>query len=587
MKGMIFLKLLWKNIIVFLALLLAMSPLTACRKTEGAEESTEVSTEAPSAEETADAIVLSDANGAYYTVVRPDKNTDLLAEWTQAVMEYPGAHQNRKLNLPWKSDGSEATGSEILLGFTNRPETREVMESIGYDDFAIVSKGDKIVVAAHREARMREAFIYLCEHLLKIETDENGKASFVYTGDYVFKSDRKFLFDSQNPLTGYSIVYRADSEIVRNAAMELQTKIKEACGIEISVKSDASPETACEIVLGSTNRAISQKHLQGSYSYLSFIINEGKTLLIGSPNDSITAQMAKDFSKNYVEARYSYTFNLEADITVMDTGFTFSESPVLAEGAEMRIMSFNILCELWDSKAVDVESRMQIVMATLLTYSPDVVGLQEVSDKCYQSLRPLFEGSYAFVDTKTERGYTNFSPLAYNTEKVTLLEHGVQTLASGNNVKLRVISWGYFERKSDGARFIVANTHWDLTAMPESRTKQAIEMGDFIVAMREKYKCPAITVGDYNTQDYQEQFQTYLDHSKLSDAGLTARVINRNYKSTHTLFEEQVPAPDIRAIDHVFYSEDIEALYYNMLIDKDILNASDHFPVYADIRFKK
>ena len=62
---------------------------------------------------------------------------------------------------------------------------------------------------------------------------------------------------------------------------------------------------------------------------------------------------------------------VEADITVMDTGFTFSESPVLADGAEMRIMSFNILCELWDSKAVDVESRMQIVMATLLTYSPD------------------------------------------------------------------------------------------------------------------------------------------------------------------------------------------------------------------------
>ena len=112
-------------------------------------------------------------------------------------------------------------------------------------------------------------------------------------------------------------------------------------------------------------------------------------------------------------------------------------------------------------------------------------------------------------------------------------------------------------------------------------------MGDFIVAMREKYKCPAITVGDYNTQSHQEQFQTYLDHSKLSDAGLTAKVINRNYKSTHDLFQEQVPAPDILAIDHVFYSEDIEALYYNMLIDKDILNASDHFPVYADIRFKK
>ena len=73
----------------------------------------------------------------------------------------------------------------------------------------------------------------------------------------------------------------------------------------------------------------------------------------------------------------------------------------------------------------------------------------------------------------------------------------------------------------------------------------------------------------------------------LADAGLTAKVINRNFKSTHDLFEDPVPAPDILAIDHIFYSSDIEALYYNMLIDKTVIDASDHFPVYADIRFKK
>jgi hypothetical protein len=319
--------------------------------------------------------VLSDENGAYYTVIRPSASTDLLAEWAQTVMEYPAKHQNKKLNLPWKSDNGESIGAEILLGFTNRPETREVMESIGYDDFAIVSKGDKIVVAAHREERLREAFTYFYENLLKIKTDENGKASFVYTGDYTFVSDRKFLFDSQNSLRYYSIVYRADSEIMKASATELQAKIKEACGAELSVKSDAEIETDCEIVLGMTNREISQKHFKSAYSFSSLIVNEGKKILIGSPDDSIAARVTADFATEYIEARYSYTFNLEAGINVLDTGFDFSESPVLAEGAETRIMSFNILCELWDSKAVDVESRMQIVMATLLTYTPDVVGL--------------------------------------------------------------------------------------------------------------------------------------------------------------------------------------------------------------------
>ena len=586
---MAFVKLFQRSFFLLLTLLLVFSSLTACQRA-GKEEPTQA--EQSSVEEQGStSIVLSDKSSARYTVVRPSDSTDLLLEWMQAVMEYPAQHQKASLNLPWTTDKSEDRGREILLGYTNRPESREVMESIGYDDFAIVTKGDKIVVAAHREERLQQAVTYLCENLLKIESDENGNSSFVYLGDYSFVSQEKgFFFNAQNKLADYSIIYRQDSAVLKGAAEELQARIKEYCGIEIKVVSDSSPETSQEIVLGRTNRALSQKYFAketGAYSFASVVVAEDQKLLIGSATDETTVLAVQRFAEEYIQSEYSYTFNLDAEIDLLDTGYSFSESPELAENAEMRIMSFNILCELWDSKAKDVESRMQIVLATLLTYSPEVVGLQEVSDKCYQSLNPLFEGTYAFVDTKTEKGKTNFSPLAYNVEKVTLLEHGVKTLASGNNPSLRVISWGYFERKSDGERFFVANTHWDLTAMPESRTKQAIEMGDFVVEMKAKYNCPAITVGDYNTQSHQEQFQTYLDHSKLSDAGLTAKVINRNYKSTHALFEEQVPAPDILAIDHVFYSSDIEALYYNMLIDKTVIDASDHFPVYADIRFKK
>ena len=582
-------KLFQRSFFLLLTLLLVFSSLTACQRA-GKEEPTQAE-QSSVEEQRSTSIVLSDKSSARYTVVRPSDSTDLLLEWMQAVMEYPAQHQKESLNLPWTTDKSEDRGSEILLGYTNRPESREVMESIGYDDFAIVTKGDKIVVAAHREERLQQAVTYLCENLLKIESDENGNSSFVYLGDYSFVSqERGFFFNAQNKLADYSIIYRQDSAVLKGAAEELQARIKEYCGIEIKVASDSSPETSQEIVLGRTNRALSQKYFAketGAYSFASVIVAEDQKLLIGSATDETTVLAVQRFAEEYIQSEYSYTFNLDAEIDLLDTGYSFSESPELAEDAEMRIMSFNILCELWDSKAKDVESRMKIVLATLLTYSPEVVGLQEVSDKCYQSLNPLFEGTYAFVDTKTEKGKTNFSPLAYNVEKVTLLEHGVKTLASGNNPSLRVISWGYFERKSDGERFFVANTHWDLTAMPESRTKQAIEMGDFAVAMKEKYNCPVITVGDYNTQSHQEQFQTYLDHSKLSDAGLTAKVINRNFKSTHKLFEDPVPAPDTLAIDHIFYSSDIEALYYNMLIDKTVIDASDHFPVYADIRFKK
>ena len=588
-------KLMQRLFFVFLALLLVASSMAACEMEGPSKETTQttiptISTTAASTEEVPLGLtVLSDKTQKYYTVVFPAKAPDSLIDCAQSIAHLPAQHQKGLLNLPLQKDWQEGKGFEILVGYTNRPESRKVMDRIGYDDFAIVQEGEYIVVAAHREERMRQAVEYLCKHLLKIETDKNGRSSFLYTGDYVFAGEEGYLFDEQNKLADYSIVYRDGSDILKSAAEILQAQIREKSGITVAVKSDATPETEREILLGMTNRALSQKHLsQGSsvYDFSYLILTEGKKLLIGSSTDDFTVTAVERFAKEYLGSGLSYLFNLKADTRFDGVGFTFSESPALAEGAEMRIMSFNILSEYYGPK-VGVEERKNIVMATILTYSPDVLGLQETTAAWQKALNPMFEGKYAFVDTKTERGKTNMSPLVYNLEKVTLLEHGVKTLASGNSENMRVISWGYFERKSDGKRFIVANTHWDLTAMPESRTKQAIEMGDFVSSMSQKYNCPAITVGDYNTQSHQPQFQTYLDHSGLSDAGLTAKVINRNYKSTHDLYQEQVPAPDILAIDHVFYSADVEALYYNMLIDKDVLNASDHFPVYADLRFKE
>ncbi|MBQ8431426.1 MAG: endonuclease/exonuclease/phosphatase family protein [Clostridia bacterium] len=587
-----------------LTLLLVLLPLISCQSAStGNVGTTESSSNATTAMTTATPttaplpegvepletpLVLCTAKESMITVTRPVTSQDAITNLVQTLLEAPKALGARQLQLKWSTDRSDPKGAELLLGYTNRPETKEVLASIGLDDYAIVRRGEHIVVAAHSASRLTEAVEFLCSHLLRVGKDSNGEPVLLYLGDYTFVSEKQnFLFTESNPLSAYSIVYKSSSPALTQAAQALQSALQEAYGVTLPLVDDSTAEVEQEILIGNVNRPLAKEQLgnkDASYALSSVLVSDGKKLLIGSVTDSMTRSAVQNFCEDYIVDLFSNTLILESDIQIIGTAHRFTEAVELTEGADLRIMSFNVLCELWDAKATDVESRMAIVMATLLSYSPDVVGLQEISDKCYQSLTPLFEGNYAFVDTKTERGLTNFSPLAYNVEKVTLLEHGVKTLASGNNPSLRVISWGYFERKSDGARFVVANTHWDLTRMPESRTKQAIEMGDFMVAMRAKYNCPVITTGDYNTQEYQEQFQTYLDHSQLLDAGLTAQVVNRNYKSTHTLFAEPTETPDVRAIDHVFYSPDIEALFYNMLVDKILLDASDHFPVYTDFK---
>ena len=275
--------------------------------------------------------------------------------------------------------------------------------------------------------------------------------------------------------------------------------------------------------------------------------------------------------------------------------YTHQDPNDLAEGANMRVMSFNILSDLFTKKA-KLPTRLNPVLAPIYEYMPDILGLQEVSDSWHTALALFLDADdsvYAIADKKTDRGVTNFSPLLYNTQTVTLLEHGVKTFSVGDE-RLRVLSWGYFERKSDGARFVAINTHWNLGDADDAKktadqVTQATEMANFVLAMKDQYKCPIITTGDYNNR-YEEKFdpkeiplKTYIDLSGMKDSREYAKVANRSYKTSHTLFT-QSHRWDGPAIDHVFVSSDVEVLFYNILIDDYQKNASDHNPIYADIK---
>ena len=72
----------------------------------------------------------------------------------------------------------------------------------------------------------------------------------------------------------------------------------------------------------------------------------------------------------------------------------------------------------------------------------------------------------------------------------------------------------------------------------------------------------------------------------MKDACTYAKVVNRSIKTTHTLFSESNRGEG-EAIDHVFASDELEILFYNVLIDKCLAPSSDHYPIYADIKLTK
>ena len=586
-------KLSTKILAALLAAMFAIMPLASCNQNDSGDtdETTENNqTNTPVINEDgvellANPIVICDTNDSYYNVVRPDSATDVVLACLKKICDYPGEKMKLLPNSDWVKTGTDTSSwFEILLGNTNRPETRAIMETLDYDEYAIVVKDNKIVIAAHNKSTLQEATAVFCEKLLKTETDENGATKVVYIGNYYYKSDKTFFFNSENLLSNYKIVCDKSSPKALPAANVMQKNIKRVFNVELEIVDASEKETECEIIIGNVDRSICDEFLNNEIGGLNFVIAvKDKKLLIGSTNESTIDIAVDKFCSAYVDDSYSYTMNFENDFCKIDS--VFSDSAEVAEGTDIRIMSFNVLCELWDDAAKNYQPRVETAAAVIDYYAPHVVGLQEISDKYHTSLNSLFGEKYKIVDAKTSKKETNFSPLAYNTEKVTLKDHGTEIFSKGNNTKLRLAAWGVFEDKATGKGFIVVNTHWDLTKNGEYRTVHSNEMAEVVNELKAKYNLPVITTGDYNTKESEAQYVNYVHKAQLSEAKHTAKVINRNCKTTHTL-GTAVSTAKADSIDHIFGTSDVEFLFFNILVDKLIIDASDHCPLYADIKLK-
>lgn len=529
-------------------------------------------------------VVLSDAGGAYYTIVRPQALTNTVIDCMGLINALAAGENAPSLVLPTESD-SEITGEgrrEILVGKTNRAETKAVMDELAYGDWAVVLRGEKIVVAAHTRESLRAATAVLFEELLRIEEDENGTKRLVFVANCYYESGEELLFTSQNPLGSYQIVCSSDT---RTAAERLQEALKHALGVDLPITDAAASEREHEIVVGNIDREICEKIEDSDLDAISYLLlaEDGK-LLIGAPHDRVL-DAVNAFCDTYVDNPYTDTLNFVAEHRSVEVAYAFQDGREEAPGSDIRIMSFNVLCELWDAAAADYHARANTAVSVIKQFSPDVVGLQEMSDSYHATVTALFGDEYEIVDATNEAGETNFSPLAYNTARVKLKKHGTRIFSAGDNAKLRLASWAVFSDRESGKRFAVVNTHWDLAENSANQMTQAAEMAELVNWLKEKYECPVISTGDYNARESEAPYQLFAESAALFEASRTARRVGRIGNTTHLLGKPPL-ADSTRAIDHIFGTGDAVFLYYNLLVDQSILSASDHCPIYADVRLK-
>lgn len=274
----------------------------------------------------------------------------------------------------------------------------------------------------------------------------------------------------------------------------------------------------------------------------------------------------------------------------------------------LRIMTHNLWNKdensfEWQEKGLDcsAKARLPAILRVYKETMPDLIGGQEVSSLMETLLKQNTD--YDFIEG-------NYTPIFYKREKLELIESQFilypETIkgyeGTFNDSKSKAFNVAVFKEIENKKIFIFANTHlWWKTSdeskkgthsyqkySDEARVYQINMLLEKVDFLMKKYGCPAIVVGDLNT-DY--------------NSAVLKQLFKNGYKHTHDIATKTVDEtmglhycypdgyenfyydkPFECAIDHILLKGEGEVENFNRYSPKYYLPISDHSPAYIDIK---
>lgn len=244
----------------------------------------------------------------------------------------------------------------------------------------------------------------------------------------------------------------------------------------------------------------------------------------------------------------------------------------------VRVMSFNV--RSGDVKGVPMPARIPNVIYAIETVKPDSVGLQEATPFWTAALDLMLDG-YARVGG----GLGKYSVIYYNTLEYTLVDSGDFYLSETPCIMskgwdaeyYRNCCWARLKNKVTGEEYIHINSHYDNIG------KEAIVMEANMVTemMKNDFKgMPFVFTADLNASRNSQVYEIMTEQMK--DSSLEADDIEAyaTYHAGEPAFVER------RIIDFVLYNDCFEATAYRTVTEGyNNRFVSDHFPIYADLKF--
>ena len=242
---------------------------------------------------------------------------------------------------------------------------------------------------------------------------------------------------------------------------------------------------------------------------------------------------------------------------------------------------------------------------------PDIIGGQEVSAR----MADLLKEGFADASVHYTLIWGRFTPILYRADKFELVDSEFGTYpesmsgfeGSFNDAKSKSWNLGVFRIKENGKLFIFATTHLWWKKSPsdpdqmgntqyqsgsdEAREYQIAILAEKIRAYREKYQCPAVLVGDLNT-NYLSRAARYLMGNGFRHAHDIATEYAEEAIGYHDCFPwgyktEYYDTPFETAIDHIFVigEEDGAVKRFERYSPDYYFPISDHSPAYIDVEF--
>ena len=391
----------------------------------------------------------------------------------------------------------------------------------------------------------------------------------------------------ENGKSAFTVV-RADEAdgLTVNVAIDLHTELNRVYNSKVGLSSDISihrePDGTVvndkyEILVGDTNRPESiaaRAELEASDTEDDYIICvKGKKLVILGKNGFSTKFAVNLFLETYLGTA-GEALIIPADTRLMGQGAT--ESVALSEGSDLRIMTFNLR-----GGEDNPNVRHPNIQETILTYMPDVIGMQEANNGHYPNVIRHLE-NYALVETEMP---TNCTPILYRKDKYTQVAGGCSFLRMRNtDTSTKSIAWVVLRINETGKTFCVINLHGALQAdWRVDNVRQMLELKETITS---RYgNISVIFTGDFNFKNTEAAYQSTLD-AGLTEAEVSADIRMEGYATWHPV--GYVPGNGL-SIDHIFYHpDDVSAQRHHIAMAEGFeINASDHCAVWADVKLLK